>query len=340
MSTSAELPRFGVVIPYFQRQAGLLQRALSSVCAQEYRPIQVVVVDDGSPRAAAEEITAELRNAVPGLTVMRQANQGVAAARNTALEALSQNVSAIAFLDSDDQWDPAHLRNAALALSRGADFFFANLRIEGTTTDWFRKQGRHDLLDNPRSVPEAPGILQWAGSVAELLVGKCMVMTSSVVFRRALMPQVRFPRTTRGVSGEDLLLWWELLARSSAVMYGPEPSVTYGTSGVGVWQHSTFGTVRGLVRVADEVRWNRYVLNNYPLSSGERRFLQKRIAEHREAALVSAVHVLRRRQQNALKEVLYLLRDDPACAAWWCVALPKLVFSKLRRASVTSPPDS
>jgi len=341
MSTSAELPRFGVVIPHFQRQDGLLHRALSSICAQEYPPIQVVVVDDGSPRAASEEVTVTLRDALPGLTVTRQVNQGAAAARNTALDALAEEVTAIAFLDSDDHWDPAHLRSAALALSRGADFYFANLRIEATTTDWFRQRAPHELLDHPRPVPEAPGIMQWAGSVAGLLAGKCMVMTSGVVFRRALMPQVRFPRTLRGAAGgEDLLVWWALLARSSAIMYSPEPTVTYGTGGVGAWQHSQSDSVKGFLRIADEVRWNRQVLGDYPLSASERRFLQERLAEHREDALVSAMHLLRRRQGNTLREIMYLLRDDPKCAASWCVTLPKLLYARLRRESVASRPDS
>jgi len=236
MSTSAALPRIGVVIPYFQRQAGLLHRALSSICAQEYPPVQVVVVDDGSPRAAAEEITATLRTALPGLTVIRQANQGVAAARNRALDALGEEVTAIAFLDSDDYWEPAHLRTAAVALSRGADFFFANQRIEGTTTDCFRKQARRDLQGNPRPVPEAPEIVQWPGSVARLVIVNNPIGTSSVVFRRGLMPQVRFPRTLRAAaSAEDIWVWWALLVRSSIIMYCLEPTGTYGTAGVGLY---------------------------------------------------------------------------------------------------------
>jgi len=321
------------VIPYFQRQAGLLHRALSSICAQEYRPSQVVVVDDGSPHAASEEITAPLRNAVRGLTVIRQANQGVAAARNAALDALGEEVTAIAFLDSDDYWEPAHLRNAAVALSRGADFYFANLRTEGTTTDRFR---HHDLPDEARPVPEAPGILQWTGSAVELLVVNGMVMTSAVVFRRALMPEVRFPRTLRGAGGEDYWVWWALLACSSVIMYCPEPTVTYGTGGVGIWQHASFGSVRFLMVLTDRIRTMRHVLKNHPLSPDERRFLQDRLAELREGALVSAAHVLRRRQENSLQEVMYLWRDDPGCAAAWCLALPKLLYAQLHRASVTT----
>jgi succinoglycan biosynthesis protein ExoW len=335
-SVGEESARIGVVIPHFQRTPGLLHRALSSIVVQEYRPVQVVVVDDGSPCAAADEITATLRSDLPGLTIIRQDNQGVAAARNAALDAMTPEVSAIAFLDSDDYWRPAHLRNAAVAFSRGADFFFANLSIEATTTDMFRQQARRDLLDNPRPVPATPGIMLWAGSVSGLLAINCPVVTSGVMFRRAVMPQVRFPLTMRGpAGGEDDLVWWALLVRSSVVMYCAEPTVTYGTGGMGFFQHSTYGSVRYLVRLADGIRVRRYVLHNYPVNPEDRRLVQKRIAAHRDDALVSALHLLRRRRENALKEILYLLRDDPMCVVAWCVALPKLVYRKIRRIPVT-----
>jgi len=157
-----------------------------------------------------------------------------------------------------------------------------------------------------------------------------------VVFRRALMPEVRFPRTLRGAAGEDLLVWWALLVRSSAIMYRPEPTVTRGTGGVGIFQHASQDSVRGFVRVTDTLRWRLHVLKNYPLSPSERRFLEEQVAEHREDALFSALHLLRRRQEDALKETMYLLRDDPVCAATWCFALPRILYTKLRRASVTS----
>ena len=324
------------VVPHFQRESGLLHRALSSIAAQEYRPVQVVIVDDGSPRAAAQEITAALRSALPGLTVIRQDNKGVAAARNAALDAMTEEVSAIAFLDSDDYWEAAHLRHAAVALSRGADFFFSNLRIEGTTTDRLRQQRRHDLLDSPRPVQAAPGIMLWTGSASALMAVNGAITTSGVVFRRAVMPQVRFPLTLRGAAGgEDDLVWWALLVRSSVIMYCTEPTATYGTGGVGFYQHSAFGSVRHLVRLADGIRVRRYVLDNYPVSADERRLVQERIAAHRVDALVSALHLLRRRRENALKEILYLLRDDPMCLATWCVALPKLMYRKTLRAPVT-----
>jgi hypothetical protein len=59
ISAGAELrdaARIGVVLPYFQREAGLLQRPLNSVATPEHGPVHVVVVNHDSPRAAEGEI--------------------------------------------------------------------------------------------------------------------------------------------------------------------------------------------------------------------------------------------------------------------------------------------
>jgi hypothetical protein len=70
----------------------------------------VVIVDDGSPRAATDEITPELRDALRGLPVVRQPNRGVAAATNAGLGALAEDVSAVTLLDPDGYWKSSHLR--------------------------------------------------------------------------------------------------------------------------------------------------------------------------------------------------------------------------------------
>ena len=47
-----------VVIPYFQREPGILARALASIAAQQACPlsVHVIVVDDASPVPADAEI--------------------------------------------------------------------------------------------------------------------------------------------------------------------------------------------------------------------------------------------------------------------------------------------
>ena len=332
-SQQRHMHRIGVVIPYFQRDPRLLQRALDSVAAQEYRPVQVVVVDDGSPRAAADEITPELRDALARVTVVRQPNRGVAAARNAGLDALADDVSAVALLDSDDSWQSSHLRNAAAALSAGADFFFSNTKNVAETTDMLSRHPLRDQLRNSAPVPGAPHIVRWSGSVPALFVRGCVFHTSAVVFRRALMPDVRFPVSFL-LAGEDQVVFWDLLIKSSVIMACTEPTVTAGCGGIGLWRNSTYGSAPHLVRLADEIRWRRYMLRanplQSPLSSHDRRLVHGAITERRDAALHSALHLLRHRQ-NVLHEIVYLFRSDPLCAASWCTELPRLLYRKMRR---------
>jgi hypothetical protein len=76
-------------------------------------------------------------------------------------------VDAIALLDSDDVSESTHLRYAAEPLSRGADFFFANSRIESEQIDYFRE---HPLLEQLYgSPPVAEGLARWSGGLAALL---------------------------------------------------------------------------------------------------------------------------------------------------------------------------
>lgn len=102
MTTSQHL--LSVVMPTYNRVL-YLQEALASVAEQLYRPLEVIVIDDGSTDATAEIATAFFRHTgLPG-HYRFQPNQGPAAARNLGLSLASG--AWIAFLDSDDLWLPA-----------------------------------------------------------------------------------------------------------------------------------------------------------------------------------------------------------------------------------------
>ena len=86
-----------VVIPTYNR-AYIVDQAIDSVLRQSYRPVEVVVIDDGSTDAT----TAVVSRYGPEVRYFHQENAGVSAARNHGLrEALGEF---IALLDSDDEW--------------------------------------------------------------------------------------------------------------------------------------------------------------------------------------------------------------------------------------------
>ena len=90
-----------VVMPTYNC-ARWIGMALDSVLAQTLAPAQVIVVDDGSSDDTAGVME---RYVARGVRYIRQANGGVAAARNRGIAECEGEL--IAFLDADDLW---HLR--------------------------------------------------------------------------------------------------------------------------------------------------------------------------------------------------------------------------------------
>jgi glycosyltransferase involved in cell wall biosynthesis len=92
-----EQPLVSVVIPTFNRSPTITS-AIDSVLAQTYKPIELIVVDDGSDDDTLERL-AVYRDQI---TVVSQPQSGPSAARNRGVA--HSNGSMIAFLDSDDIW--------------------------------------------------------------------------------------------------------------------------------------------------------------------------------------------------------------------------------------------
>jgi GT2 family glycosyltransferase len=86
-----------IVIPFYSHPEYLPQ-ALESALGQTYQHLEVIIVDDGSPHNLTPFIQPYLSDS--RLRVIRQENRGVAAARNTGVQAA--HGAYLQFLDSDD----------------------------------------------------------------------------------------------------------------------------------------------------------------------------------------------------------------------------------------------
>jgi len=94
-------PLISVIIPAFNRDS-FLMRSINSAFNQNYKPLEIIVVDDGS-RDHTEQLMADYcKTHTNVLYVRHDHNRGAQAARNTGIQ-LSHG-DYIAFLDSDDEW--------------------------------------------------------------------------------------------------------------------------------------------------------------------------------------------------------------------------------------------
>jgi glycosyltransferase involved in cell wall biosynthesis len=120
---------FSIIIPTYNREDKIL-RALASVKNQTYRPIQAIIIDDGSTDNTLEiAIVWKSENEGPDFTVEvhKQNNAGASAARNKGI--LQIKGEYVQFLDSDDVLHPHRLEILVNEFQKGADFVhtgFAN----------------------------------------------------------------------------------------------------------------------------------------------------------------------------------------------------------------------
>jgi hypothetical protein len=116
-----------VVVPCYN-QAHYLGEAIESALAQSYRPLEVVVVDDG-----ATDSTFEVATAYSEVRCVRQPNEGLAAARNAGLR--DSRGEHVVFLDADDRLLPDALRVGAATLDAHPEAAFVVGRYRRIAAD-------------------------------------------------------------------------------------------------------------------------------------------------------------------------------------------------------------
>jgi glycosyltransferase involved in cell wall biosynthesis len=102
------------IVPVFNGE-NYLAEALESILAQTYRPIEVVVVDDGSTDGTAA-VAARYGDRI---RYVRQDNGGAPTARNLGLRMAVGEF--VAFLDADDLWHPEKLERQMACFEARAD---------------------------------------------------------------------------------------------------------------------------------------------------------------------------------------------------------------------------
>jgi succinoglycan biosynthesis protein ExoW len=312
-----------VIIPYFQREPGILRRALRSVAAQALPDdvrLKVVVVDDESPHPLDEELQGfHLPEPFELVTLWRE-NGGPGAARNTGLDDLDPSeVDFVAFIDSDDVWFEQHIAASLLALNRGADFHFANsIHDDRTSFSYFDYMAeRHDL-----GIDAAPAARMIPGQEAfDEFIVHCIPHTSQVVYRFSSHPDIRFDTSLRR-TGEDQLFWIELARRSEFVSYLTAPMGSRG-QGVSIYREAlAWDSVNAPDRLIDGLIFRHKLVSSYPLDSDQRLLSEREAQETRDHLLFLCIRNLRYRPVSTLGALYRVSREIPS---FW-LHFPKTFF--------------
>jgi len=143
------VPLVSVVIPAYNAER-TLKASIDSVLVQDFRDFEIIVVNDGSSDSTKSILAAYDSQ----IQVIDQNNRGAPAARNTGVRAARGKY--IAFLDSDDLWNPDKLTQSvhALEANPSASLVFTDcrgLRADGTGSTFYSYSGApslKEMLDN------------------------------------------------------------------------------------------------------------------------------------------------------------------------------------------------
>ena len=282
-----------VIMPAY-RAAATIRRALASVAGQTLKPLEAIVVDDGSDDATEEaaKACAGLMEGV-ALKVLGQPNRGAGAARNRALgEARARYV---AFLDADDEWLPAKLERSMAHLIGTENVLVAH-------DGWIVRDGGETLNACARR------FRQGADPFVELY-RKGYIDTCSVVARLdAVLAAGGFDEGL--LNAQDFDLWLALLkVPGTPFAVFDEPLVRYHAGEAGIMGH----TERRLACCLEIARRHAPALRRRPgsplVSLGYRV-----LALHVEAM---KAHRARGRLAAMVGSVLSLPVNLAAAGAWW-----------------------
>lgn len=186
-----------VIMPIYNAEK-YLAGTLNSIFEQDYKNIEIVLVDDCSKDKSAE-IIAEFQKSHPEIVYyLQEKNMGAGAARNKALELAKGRY--VAFLDSDDIWMPKKIQKQ-LDLMKLKNTPFSYTAIEMIDEN-------NNTIKPKRNLKETCDY--------KYLLHNTIIATSSVVIDRNVLGNFRMP-LRRG--GQDYATWLMLL-RNGTVACG------------------------------------------------------------------------------------------------------------------------
>lgn len=186
-------PQVSVVIPAYNAEM-VIARAIDSVLVQDYSPLEIIVVNDGSTDRTAEIVRGYADRGVRLIDLAQ--NHGASGCRNEGIAAASGPF--IAFLDADDEWLPGKITAQVAAFQR-----VPGCSLAVCDGEWLDPDGT--VVDTV--LADAP--LSDDGDAWRMMLSRSFIHTSCVLTTKALLEKLG-SFDTKLVVAEDWDLWIRL----------------------------------------------------------------------------------------------------------------------------------
>ena len=182
-------PLISVVIPVYNAEP-YLEKCLDSILAQDYSPLEIVIVNDGSTDKSAE-ICKKYRDSHHGILYVEQENKGVSRARNRGLQEISGEY--VTFIDSDDSIGAGYFQVLYDNMVRE----YADLSLVSISDSLGQKMCiKNSVVDFEQNMTDA----FWDLNTSFLLYGPCATLYRSDIIKAH---KIEFPVSLS--YGEDLV---------------------------------------------------------------------------------------------------------------------------------------
>jgi glycosyltransferase involved in cell wall biosynthesis len=302
--------QISVIIPTYNR-ADCIAKAVDSALRQDVPDIEVIVADDGST-----DHTARVVGAIsdPRVRYVRKHNGGCSSARNFGV-ANSQR-QYVAFLDSDDAWNPGWLKTALGLMEKDAGIGAVYGSIISETREG-QLIGTYDLTLGGR----------WPEATVPYVLGTCMgLLGSNVVARRDVVT---------GIGG-----WDETFRTSGDLDFGLRLATDHRVALVGepvIRLRETAGSLSKNVNTGNRLRvLEQFAARRPDLATQYASIIRKsraRILRSYGDDLLAIQNV-----DEGERQLLASLRTSPSWHALWLLLKAQTLKFRGRRASVPSQP--
>ena len=192
-------PLVSVIMPAYNAEP-FIREAIASVQAQSLSDWELLVIDDGSQDTTRSVVTGYTESDQRIQLIVNPENLGVAKTRNRGMDLFRGQY--VAFLDSDDYWEPQMLEKmVAKAIETHADIIYCSYMLVDETG----KKVCNDFLVPPKTTFE------------ESIV-RSVITCSTVLVTAELARHHRFPTD---MYHEDIAMWFQIL-RDGGIACGVE----------------------------------------------------------------------------------------------------------------------